>query len=156
MPQEHVLKIWAAGFANAGHDALSMQPMDRVADTCWGSTQAKQRKDVRLYYGTFNPDRTAYKESFAQWEAAGIKVIMVYSDDELGYIQDAFEKVYPQVGLALSVAADSTFATISIQTSEPQNVAMLLQFGRMAWRILASHVLCWWGRRRCAWQSQTC
>lgn len=54
--------------------------------------QAKQRKDVRLYYGTFNPDRTAYKESFAQWEAAGIKVIMVYSDDELGYIQDAFEK----------------------------------------------------------------
>ena len=57
--------------------------------------QAKKRKDVRLYYGTFNADRTAYKDLVPLWEAAGIKVIHVYSDEGQGYVQDAFAKVGP-------------------------------------------------------------
>ena len=55
--------------------------------------QAKQRKEVRLYYGTFNPSKTAYADAVPQWEAAGIKVKHVFSDDGHGYVQDAFQQV---------------------------------------------------------------
>ena len=69
--------------------------MVTLGGTAWHVHKASQRKDVRLYYGTFNPDKTAYKELLPEWEAAGIKVINVFSDDGHGYIQDAFEKACP-------------------------------------------------------------
>lgn len=54
--------------------------------------QVKHRQAVRLYYGTFNKDRTAYLDQVPSWEAQGIKVKHVFSDDGQGYVQDAFEK----------------------------------------------------------------
>ncbi len=51
-----------------------------------------QRKDVRLYYGARSPDHMAYKERTADWEAAGVKVIPVFSEDGQGYVQDALAK----------------------------------------------------------------
>ncbi|KAK9813944.1 hypothetical protein WJX73_005945 [Symbiochloris irregularis] len=52
----------------------------------------KHRKDVRLYYGTFSDDKTAYLDQVPSWEAQGISVKHVYSDNGQGYVQDAFEK----------------------------------------------------------------
>ncbi|KAK9842094.1 hypothetical protein WJX81_008186 [Elliptochloris bilobata] len=51
-----------------------------------------RRKDVRIYYGTFNPDSTAYADLKAQWEAEGVRVINVYSGFGQGYVQDVFTK----------------------------------------------------------------
>lgn len=38
--------------------------------------QADKRKLVRLYYGTFNPDSTAYRDLLSEWESTGIKVCL--------------------------------------------------------------------------------
>lgn len=54
--------------------------------------QVNQRKDVRIYYGTFNPDSTAYMDLKAKWEAEGVRVINVYSGFGQGYVQDVFAK----------------------------------------------------------------
>ncbi|XP_057823051.2 fruit protein pKIWI502 isoform X2 [Cryptomeria japonica] len=59
---------------------------------------AKNRSDVRLYYGVRNLQRMAYKERFKEWESSGVKIVPVLSrsdDDwsgERGYVQDAFSK----------------------------------------------------------------
>ena len=58
--------------------------------------QVARRKDVRVYYGTFNPDSTAYADQKAQWEAAGVRVINVYSGFGQGYVQDVFTKARPR------------------------------------------------------------
>jgi len=51
-----------------------------------------RRKDVRIYYGTFNPDSTAYAALKPQWEAEGVRVVNVYSGFGQGYVQDVFTK----------------------------------------------------------------
>uniref|UniRef100_A0A453ANG9 Oxidoreductase FAD/NAD(P)-binding domain-containing protein n=1 Tax=Aegilops tauschii subsp. strangulata TaxID=200361 RepID=A0A453ANG9_AEGTS len=57
---------------------------------------AKQRADVRLYYGARNLETMAYQERFAEWESSGLKIVPVLSrpDDgwkgERGYVQRAF------------------------------------------------------------------
>lgn len=58
-----------------------------------GTLQVKQRKDVRVYYGVRSKDWVAFADSIPQWEAAGVKVIPVYSEQGGGYVQDAFAKV---------------------------------------------------------------
>lgn len=64
--------------------------------------QVKHRKDVRLYYGTFDAKKTAYLDQVPSWEALGITVKHVYSDDGQGYVQDAFEKACPSASLSWS------------------------------------------------------
>ncbi|KAG2422477.1 hypothetical protein HXX76_016001 [Chlamydomonas incerta] len=49
-------------------------------------------RDVTLYYGTRNSDSTAYRELIPKWEAAGVKVVPVYSESQQGYIHDVFER----------------------------------------------------------------
>ena len=56
--------------------------------------QADKRKSVRLFYGTHDPESTAYREAFADWEAAGVQIMSVFSADGKGYVQDVFEKVW--------------------------------------------------------------
>lgn len=55
--------------------------------------QAKERKDVRLYYGARSPEHMAFKEDIPEWEKSGVKVIPVYSNDGEGFVQDIFLKV---------------------------------------------------------------
>ena len=55
--------------------------------------QAAQRNEVRLYYGARTPEAMAYRERVAEWEAAGVKVVPVYSEKGEGYVQDVFSKV---------------------------------------------------------------
>ncbi len=57
------------------------------------SAQTGERKDVRLYYGTFDADATAYLDQGKEWSEQNVKVINVYSSDEEYYVQDAFSKV---------------------------------------------------------------
>ena len=59
-----------------------------------GGLQADKRKSVKLFYGTHDPESTAYREAFADWEAAGIQIMSVFSADGTGYVQDVFEKVW--------------------------------------------------------------
>ncbi|GAB4823535.1 hypothetical protein N2152v2_010581 [Parachlorella kessleri] len=54
--------------------------------------QAAQRSEVRLYYGARTPEAMAYRERVAEWEAAGVKVVPVYSEKGEGYVQDVFSK----------------------------------------------------------------
>jgi hypothetical protein len=56
-------------------------------------SQAKERKDVRLYYGVNNEDTEPFKGLVPQWEASGVKVITVFSDRGTGYVQDVFKQV---------------------------------------------------------------
>lgn len=56
-----------------------------------GVLDTKQRKDVRLYYGTRSEDRTAFKDLLPAWEAAGVKTIQVYSSEGGKYVQDVFK-----------------------------------------------------------------
>lgn len=57
---------------------------------------AKERADVRLYYGDTSLKSMSYQERLSNWESTGIKIIPVLSqpDDswkgERGYVQDAF------------------------------------------------------------------
>lgn len=69
--------------------------------------QVGKRKDVRIYYGTFNPDSTAYASLKAQWEAEGVRVINVYSGFGQGYVQDVFTKARPAAAKSLRVASGS-------------------------------------------------
>ncbi|KAK9819642.1 hypothetical protein WJX72_000634 [[Myrmecia] bisecta] len=55
-----------------------------------GTCQLDKRKQVRLYYGTANPEATAYRELVSSWKELGVEVVPVYSDDEQGYVQDVF------------------------------------------------------------------
>ncbi|CAK0742717.1 hypothetical protein CVIRNUC_001416 [Coccomyxa viridis] len=57
--------------------------------------KARERQLTRLYYGTFNPDMTAYKALIPEWEASGVEVKDVYSGFGQGYVQDAFQKDAP-------------------------------------------------------------
>lgn len=57
-----------------------------------GALQADQRKDVRLYYGVRSKAHLAFADSIPAWEAAGVKVIPVFSEEGQGYVQDAFAK----------------------------------------------------------------
>ena len=66
--------------------------------------QVDKRKDVRIYYGTFNPDSTAYANLKAQWEAEGVRVINVYSGFGQGYVQDVFTKARPTAASHLHLA----------------------------------------------------
>ncbi|KAL4858436.1 Fruit protein [Chlorella vulgaris] len=70
-----------------------------------GTLQVKQRKDVRVYYGVRSKDWVAFADSIPQWEAAGVKVIPVYSEQGGGYVQDAFAKELDGVDWAGGVAA---------------------------------------------------
>ena len=36
--------------------------------------QVKERQLTRLYYGTFNPEMTAYKDLIPEWQALGLEV----------------------------------------------------------------------------------
>lgn len=46
-----------------------------------------------MYYGTKNPSYIPYNEELEKWhDDYGIKIIHVHSDDNMGYIQDVFEK----------------------------------------------------------------
>lgn len=60
-----------------------------------GALQTEQRADVRLYYGTRDAAHTAYADRIPAWQAAGVRVIQVFSEadgvDGSGrYVQDAF------------------------------------------------------------------
>lgn len=48
---------------------------------------------VRLYYGVRSPAHQAFASSIPAWEAAGVKVHTVFSEQGQGYVQDAFAKV---------------------------------------------------------------
>ena len=50
---------------------------------------------MRLYYGTFDADATAYLDQGREWSEQNVKVINVYSNDKDYYVQDAFSKVGP-------------------------------------------------------------
>jgi hypothetical protein len=56
-------------------------------------SQTEQRKDVRLYYGTYDPETTAYLHQEQEWSEQNVRVINVYSGDKNYYVQDAFSKV---------------------------------------------------------------
>ena len=43
------------------------------------AAQARERQLTRLYYGTFNPDMTAYKALIPEWEASGVEVLLTPS-----------------------------------------------------------------------------
>lgn len=47
---------------------------------------------MRLYYGARSAAHMAYADAIPSWEAAGIKVIPVFSSEGHGYVQDAFAK----------------------------------------------------------------
>eukprot|EP00899_Mesostigma_viride_P014885 jgi/Mesvir1/23398/Mv21092-RA.1 len=57
------------------------------------------RKEVRLYYGSAMPSTMAYKEKFAEWEAAGVQVTPVMSDvsweGKMGFVQDVYKNDTP-------------------------------------------------------------
>jgi ferredoxin-NADP reductase len=55
-------------------------------------SQTEQRKDVRLYYGTYDPETTAYLHQEQEWSEQNVRVINVYSGDKNYYVQDAFSK----------------------------------------------------------------
>jgi ferredoxin-NADP reductase len=57
-----------------------------------GSGRSAKRRDVRLYYGTRSAAATAFAAEEAQWRAAGVRVIPVYSDEGEDYVQDVFAK----------------------------------------------------------------
>lgn len=57
-----------------------------------GALQASERKDVRLYYGARDKQHLAFASSIPAWEAAGVKVVPVFSQEGQGYVQDAFAK----------------------------------------------------------------
>jgi len=57
-----------------------------------GPGAANKRRDVRLYYGTRSAAATAFAAEEAQWRAAGVRVIPVYSDDGDDYVQDVFAR----------------------------------------------------------------
>jgi hypothetical protein len=48
---------------------------------------------VRLFYGARSPEAMAYRERVPEWEAAGVKVVPVFSEKGEGYVQDALAKV---------------------------------------------------------------
>lgn len=48
---------------------------------------------VRLYYGVRSPAHLAFASAIPAWEAAGVKVHTVFSEQGQGYVQDAFAKV---------------------------------------------------------------
>ena len=48
---------------------------------------------MRLYYGTYGPETTAYLDQEREWNEQNVKVINVYSNDQEYYVQDAFSKV---------------------------------------------------------------
>lgn len=48
---------------------------------------------MRLYYGVRSPDHLAFAAAIPQWEAAGVKVVPVFSESGKGYVQDVFAKV---------------------------------------------------------------
>lgn len=54
---------------------------------------AGQRREVRLYYGARTPEAMAYRERVPEWEAAGVNVVQVFSDNGGGYVQDKFAAV---------------------------------------------------------------
>ena len=47
---------------------------------------------MRLYYGTRSAAATAFAAEEAQWRAAGVRVIPVYSDEGEDYVQDVFAR----------------------------------------------------------------
>ena len=51
---------------------------------------------MRLFYGTYDAESTAFKDLIPSWEATGVQVVPVYSSDGRGYVQDVFEKVSPR------------------------------------------------------------
>ncbi|CAI0447352.1 unnamed protein product [Linum tenue] len=59
---------------------------------------AKQRSDVRLYYGARNLKRMAYQDRFKEWESSGVTIVPVLSQPdsswsgEAGYVQAAFAR----------------------------------------------------------------
>ncbi|KAJ4709810.1 hypothetical protein OWV82_016086 [Melia azedarach] len=59
---------------------------------------AKERSDVRLYYGARNLTRMAYQDRFKDWESSGVKIVPVLSQPdagwsgEAGYVQAAFAR----------------------------------------------------------------
>eukprot|EP00882_Tetradesmus_deserticola_P006381 GHRQ01006711.1.p1 GENE.GHRQ01006711.1~~GHRQ01006711.1.p1 ORF type:complete len:324 (+),score=160.03 GHRQ01006711.1:989-1960(+) len=58
-----------------------------------GDLEADKRSDVRLYYGTRNAEHTAYADRIPAWEAAGVRVIQVFSNSDgqgAKYVQDVF------------------------------------------------------------------
>ncbi|PSC71452.1 hypothetical protein C2E20_5041 [Micractinium conductrix] len=57
-----------------------------------GVLQAGERKDVRLYYGVRSPAHQAFADAIPAWQAAGVKVVPVFSGQGQGYVQDAFAK----------------------------------------------------------------
>ena len=81
------------------HRATGISPIKALIES--GALQAGQRKDVRLYYGARSPQHMAFASAVPAWEAAGVRVIPVYSEQGGGYVQDAFAKVGPAWGVAV-------------------------------------------------------
>lgn len=92
-PLEHILK--PARLPTPPTDPVCLlagiSPIKALIES--GALQAGQRRDVRLYYGARSPAHLAYASSIPSWEAAGVKVIPVFSEQGGGYVQDAFSKV---------------------------------------------------------------
>ena len=47
---------------------------DALCDSSLVAVQVKERQLTRLYYGTFNPEMTAYKALIPEWQALGLEV----------------------------------------------------------------------------------
>lgn len=57
---------------------------------------------MRLYYGTLDPDHTAYADLVPTWEAQGIHVKHVYSQGKEEYVQHIYAKVSERAGPLLA------------------------------------------------------
>ncbi len=83
-----------AAMAACAHTGSGISPIRALIES--GALQVEQRSDVRLYYGTRDMAHTAYADRIPAWEAAGVRVIQVFSDADGAdgstgrYVQDAF------------------------------------------------------------------
>ncbi|PRW56790.1 hypothetical protein C2E21_4721 [Chlorella sorokiniana] len=78
----HTVLIFATG--------SGISPIKALIES--GALQADKRREVRLYYGVRSPAHQAFAASIPAWEAAGVKVHTVFSEQGQGYVQDAFAK----------------------------------------------------------------
>ncbi len=82
--QVSALQSYQKRVAQMGLCSLIQCTMDYMLQQCFPSclaahrasalAQTKERELTRLYYGTFNPEMTAYKNLIPDWQASGVEV----------------------------------------------------------------------------------
>lgn len=99
-----------------------------------GTGRSAKRRDVRLYYGTRSAAATAFLEEEAQWRAAGVRVIPVYSDEGEDYVQDVFAK---ELGAQLTSTEGEKGPVFS--AALPEGSTGLAEGGRRTAALLCGH-----------------